>query len=99
MRHLRHLMPVKARRVADRFLEPRCLAAIGDDVEPETVRTVFRHATLIRREQDRASRGAKPLDLDQAKLPGCEVEAREIVAEVLLGDVVTPAALARARTR
>ena len=81
-------MPVEARRVADRFLEPRCLAAIGDDVEPETVRTVFRHPTLIRREQDRASWRAKPFDLDQAQISRSEVEARDVVAQVLIRDVV-----------
>ena len=93
MRHLRHLVPVEARRVADRLLELRRIVAVGDDVEPKAVATVLGDAALVGREQDRAGRCAKPLHLDQAQLAGSEIEARDVVAQVLLGDVVDLPAL------
>ena len=71
--------------------------AVGDDVEPVAVTTVLGDAALVRREQDRAARRAEPLDLDEPQLAGGEIKARDVVAEVLLGDVVDLSALRSAR--
>ena len=93
VRDLRHLVPVEPRRIADRLLQSRRRVAVGDDVEPVAVAAVLGHAPLVGREQDRAGRCAEALHLDEAQLAGGEVEAGDVVAQVLLGHVVDLAAL------
>src|SRR5207249_6369041 len=84
VRHFRYFAPVEPGGIADWLLEPWGCVAGGDDVEPVAVTPILGDAALVGREQDRAARRAESLHLDEPQLARGEVEARDVVAKVLL---------------
>ena len=95
MGHHGNLVPVEAGGRLDRFLEFGLTIAVRDGIQPVAVAAVLGHAVLIGPQQHRAFCPAQALDLDQAELARAEVQARQIVAQVLLVDVVDFAPLRR----
>lgn len=83
-----HFVPREPRGVFDRLLKARLGLAARDDVEPVAVATVFGDAALVGGEKDGSGRGADAFDFNEAKLAGVEVEAGDVVAEILLVNII-----------
>src|SRR5205807_3604813 len=90
---LRDLVPWEARRVLDGRLELWCVIAVGHDVEPVAIAAVLGNATFIGGEQDRAGGRTEAFDLDQSQLAGIQVEAGNIIAQVLFVHIIHLTAL------
>ena len=60
--------------------------AVRDDVEPVAIASVFRDSTLIGSKQD-GTRG-RAQALDQPQYAGREIQARDVISEILLGHVI-----------
>src|SRR5208337_1003063 len=87
VRDLGHFYPFQTGGVADRFAELRLRVAVGDDVKPVAVTAVLGDPSFVRGEQHAAIGIADPLDFDQSEIPGSQIDARDVIAQVLLGYV------------
>ncbi len=85
-------VPRKPRGVFDRLLEARLRLAARDDVKPIAITAVFGDAAFIGSQKHSTRRGADAFDFYQAQLTGVEIEAGDVVAEVLLVNIINLAA-------
>ena len=58
--------------------------AMGDDVEPIAVRAIARDFEFVRREHDAALGCPDTLDFEEPKFARVQIEAGNVVAEILL---------------
>src|SRR5262245_25533313 len=91
--HLAHLVPWEARRVFDGGLELWRVVAVGHDVEPVAVTAVLGHPPFVGGKKNRSRGCTEAFDLDQAQFAGVQVEAGDVIAQVLLVDIVHLTAL------
>ena len=91
--HLGHFLTGEPRRIFDRLLHDRVRSAVGNHIKPVAIAAVPRHAPFVGREQDRAHGLSQALDLDEPQFAGVEVQVDDIVAQILLVDVINLAAL------
>lgn len=86
-------MPREPGWILDGSLKGWLGPAICDDVQPVAFPAVLRNPPFVRREQDRAGRLTQSFDLDETKLPRIQIETGEVVAKVLLMDIIDLTAL------
>jgi len=93
MINLLHLMPLQPGRVFHRVLEFRRFFAALYDIEPVTISPVLGNPPFIRGKQDPPGFSRNPSAFYEARLPGVQVEAGDVVTEVLLVNIVNLPAL------
>ena len=81
-------VPGKAGGVFDRLLKTWLRLTARDNVKPIAVAAVFGDAALVGSEKHGPGHGADAFDFDEAKLAGVEIEARDVVAEILLVNII-----------
>ena len=85
---LLNFMPREAGGVFDWLLQTGLGFAARDNIKPVAVAPVFGDAAFVGSEQNGSGGGANAFDFDQAKLTGVEIEARDVVAEILLVNII-----------
>src|SRR4051794_9993099 len=81
-------MPLEPGWILDWFLQARALIAISNDIKPIAVAPILGHPALIGCQQDRPGRGTNTLHLDEAQLARGEIQACDVVAEILFANIV-----------
>src|SRR5206468_3069123 len=94
VRHLPDFVPIQSAWIFHRILKAWVRVTGRYDVEPITVAAVLGNASFVGCEQDRSGRRTQALHLDQPQLARRQIQTGDVVAEVLVGNVVNLPALA-----